>query len=160
PLLNDTELVLAYEPLRLPTFQAAGSTLYRRVTFCVDAGTLRKAFYPRFPPDRNAAVALEYLRSAGRDRRSVSSAAVGGSRPGMALIGFHASHEQIPPSTLLTVVGLAEEAGFQAAMCSDHFAPWGAAQGNSGHAWTWLGAALQATSLGFGVVTAPGARYH
>ncbi|HLU53657.1 MAG TPA: TIGR03885 family FMN-dependent LLM class oxidoreductase [Acidimicrobiia bacterium] len=78
----------------------------------------------------------------------------------MALIGFHASHEQIPPSTLLTVVGLAEEAGFQAAMCSDHFAPWGAAQGNSGHAWTWLGAALQATSLGFGVVTAPGARYH
>src|SRR5690606_21000294 len=95
-----------------------------------------------------------------RDRRSVSSAADRGSRPGMALIGFHASHEQIPPSTLLTVVGLAEEAGFQAAMCSDHFAPWGAAQGNSGHAWTWLGAALQATSLGFGVVTAPGARYH
>lgn len=78
----------------------------------------------------------------------------------MPLIGFHASHEQIPPSTLLTVVGLAEEAGFDAAMCSDHFAPWGEAQGNSGHAWAWLGAALQATSLPFGVVTAPGQRYH
>jgi probable non-F420 flavinoid oxidoreductase len=78
----------------------------------------------------------------------------------MALIGFHASHEQIPPSGLLTAVRLAEDAGFDAAMCSDHFAPWGMAQGNSGHAWTWLGAALQATSLSFGVVTAPGQRYH
>lgn len=64
PLLNDTELVLAYEPLRLPTFQAAGSTLYRRVTLCVDAGTIRKVFYPVFPPDRNAAEVIEYLRSA------------------------------------------------------------------------------------------------
>ncbi len=45
-------------------------------------------------------------------------------------------------------------------MCSDHFAPWSHRQGHSGFAWAWLGAALQATSLSFGVVTAPGQRYH
>ena len=45
-------------------------------------------------------------------------------------------------------------------MCSDHLAPWSVNQGQSGHAWTWLGAALQATSMSFGVVTAPGQRYH
>ena len=45
-------------------------------------------------------------------------------------------------------------------MCSDHFAPWSTRQGESGFAWSWLGAALQATSLSFGVVSAPGQRYH
>lgn len=45
-------------------------------------------------------------------------------------------------------------------MCSDHFAPWSAGQGESGHAWSWLGAALATTDLPFGVVTAPGQRYH
>jgi probable non-F420 flavinoid oxidoreductase len=78
----------------------------------------------------------------------------------MASIGFHASHEQIAPSRLLAAVQAAEQAGFQAAMCSDHLAPWSERQGHSGHAWTWLGAALQATSLPFGVVNAPGQRYH
>ena len=78
----------------------------------------------------------------------------------MVQLGFHASHEQIPPSRLLEAVVLAEEAGFEAAMCSDHFAPWSAQQGHSGHAWVWLGAALHATSFDLGVVTAPGQRYH
>ena len=78
----------------------------------------------------------------------------------MPIVGFHASHEQIPPSGLLTAVQAAEAAGFQAAMCSDHLAPWSERQGESGHAWSWLGAAMQATSLPFGVVTAPGQRYH
>ena len=45
-------------------------------------------------------------------------------------------------------------------MCSDHLAPWSERQGHSGHAWSWLGAAMQATSLPFGVVTAPGQRSH
>lgn len=76
------------------------------------------------------------------------------------MIGFHASHEQMPPSALLAAVQAAEAAGFQAAMCSDHLAPWSVRQGHSGHAWTWLGAALASTSLPFGVVTAPGQRYH
>ena len=78
----------------------------------------------------------------------------------MPTIGFHASHEQIPPSELLAAVQAAESAGFGAAMCSDHLAPWSTRQGNSGHAWSWLGAALATTSLSFGVVTAPGQRYH
>jgi probable non-F420 flavinoid oxidoreductase len=76
------------------------------------------------------------------------------------VIGFHASHEQLPPSALLRSVVAAEAAGFQAASCSDHFAPWGSRQGNSGFAWSWLGAAMQATGLPFGVVNAPGQRYH
>ncbi len=78
----------------------------------------------------------------------------------MPTVGFHASHEQLPPSGLLAAVQAAEAAGFQAAMCSDHLAPWSERQGHSGHAWSWLGAAMQATSLPFGVVTAPGQRYH
>ena len=78
----------------------------------------------------------------------------------MTIVGIHASHEQMTPSALLRAVRLAETAGFEAAMCSDHLAPWSVNQGQSGHAWTWLGAALQATSMSFGVVTAPGQRYH
>jgi probable non-F420 flavinoid oxidoreductase len=76
------------------------------------------------------------------------------------VIGFHASHEQAPPSQLLRDVIDAEAAGFEAAMCSDHLAPWSARQGHSGFAWSWLGSALQATSFTLGVVTAPGQRYH
>ncbi|HET9944309.1 MAG TPA: TIGR03885 family FMN-dependent LLM class oxidoreductase [Actinomycetes bacterium] len=78
----------------------------------------------------------------------------------MTVVGFHASHEQVHPSALLDAVQRAEESGFTAAMCSDHFSPWGSSQGQSGFAWAWLGAALQATSLPFGVVNAPGQRYH
>jgi probable non-F420 flavinoid oxidoreductase len=78
----------------------------------------------------------------------------------MTEYGIHASHEQIPPAELLAAVVAAERAGFQAAMCSDHFSPWSARQGQSGFAWSWLGAALQATNLSFGVVNAPGQRYH
>lgn len=78
----------------------------------------------------------------------------------MAILGWHASHEQIPPSRLLAAAQLAEEVGFDAAMSSDHFSPWSRRQGESGFAWSWLGAALQATTLPFGVVTAPGQRYH
>lgn len=78
----------------------------------------------------------------------------------MALIGYHASHEQFSPSELLTCAQLAEKAGFQAVMCSDHFYPWSERQGQSGFAWSWLGAAMQATSLSYGLVNAPGQRYH
>ena len=78
----------------------------------------------------------------------------------MPRIGFHASHEQVPPSELLAAVQAAEAAGFEAAMCSDHFSPWSERQGESGFAWSWLGAALATTSLPFGVVNAPGQRYH
>jgi probable non-F420 flavinoid oxidoreductase len=78
----------------------------------------------------------------------------------MTRIGFHASHEQLSPSASLDAVVAAEAAGFAAAMCSDHLAPWSVRQGHSGHAWAWLGAAMQATDFSMGVVTAPGQRYH
>jgi probable non-F420 flavinoid oxidoreductase len=78
----------------------------------------------------------------------------------MTVYGIHASHEQIHPTRLLAAVRRAEDAGFAAAMSSDHFSPWSERQGHSGFAWSWLGAALQATGLPFGVVNAPGQRYH
>ena len=76
----------------------------------------------------------------------------------MASIGIHASHEQIPPSELLAVVREAEAAGFERAWSSDHFSPWSERQGESGFAWSWLGAAMHATEMPFGVVNAPGQR--
>jgi coenzyme F420-dependent glucose-6-phosphate dehydrogenase len=78
----------------------------------------------------------------------------------MAIFGYHASHEQFKPSTLLKYVQAANQAGFSRISCSDHFHPWSDRQGESGYAWSWLGAAMQATPLTFGVVCAPGQRYH
>jgi probable non-F420 flavinoid oxidoreductase len=76
------------------------------------------------------------------------------------MIGYHASHEENGPTDLLRYVRRAEQAGFEAAMCSDHFHPWSEQQGHSAFAWSWLGAAMQATNLSFGTVNAPGQRYH
>ena len=75
-------------------------------------------------------------------------------------IGFHASHEQFQPSELLALARAAEQAGFDCAMSSDHFRPWSVAQGHSGFAWSWLGAAMASTRLPFGIISAPGYRYH
>jgi coenzyme F420-dependent glucose-6-phosphate dehydrogenase len=78
----------------------------------------------------------------------------------MVTVGYHASHEQHAPSRLRSHLVVAEQAGFTAGMCSDHFHPWSEQQGQSGFAWSWLGAALEATQLAMGVVNAPGQRYH
>lgn len=75
-------------------------------------------------------------------------------------LGYHASHEQFRPGDLLDLVQRAERRGFDAALASDHFHPWSERQGESGHVWSWLGAALEATDLPFGTVNAPGYRYH
>src|SRR5690606_13119750 len=76
-------------------------------------------------------------------------------------IGYHASHEQFSPRELLQLARQAEQAGFAAAMSSDHFHPWSEAQGQSGYSWSWLGAAMQATALDFGCLAIPmGWRYH
>src|SRR6188472_3590870 len=81
-------------------------------------------------------------------------------RLAMTVIGFHCSHEQISPALLLKDVQQAEQAGFTAGMSSDHFSPWSKRQGESGFAWSFLGAALATTNIPFGVVNAPGQRYH
>jgi probable non-F420 flavinoid oxidoreductase len=80
----------------------------------------------------------------------------------MTTFSYHISHEQFAPSELLQLVRHAEAAGFDAAFSSDHLQPWSPNQGHSGFAWSWLGAALQATRrLTFGVITVPGGwRYH
>src|SRR5438874_6590757 len=78
----------------------------------------------------------------------------------MSVIGYQASHEQFKPSQLLEWAILAEKAGFKAINSSDHFHPWSERQGQSGYAFAWLGAAMQATSLPFGVVCSPGQRNH
>jgi coenzyme F420-dependent glucose-6-phosphate dehydrogenase len=75
-------------------------------------------------------------------------------------IGYHASHEQYSPSVFTEHVKLAEQAGFKAINSSDHFHPWSENQGHSGYSFAWLGAAMQATSIPFGSVCAPGQRYH
>jgi coenzyme F420-dependent glucose-6-phosphate dehydrogenase len=75
-------------------------------------------------------------------------------------IGYHASHEQFAPSELLRYVKLVEAAGFDCAKSSDHFNPWSERQAESGFAWSWLGAAMQATALPYGIISAPGYRYH
>jgi peroxiredoxin len=52
PLLNDSELRLAGE-LGLPTFEAGGSDLYKRLTLIARAGRIERVFYPIFPPDEH-----------------------------------------------------------------------------------------------------------
>ncbi|MBC7946313.1 MAG: TIGR03885 family FMN-dependent LLM class oxidoreductase [Chitinophagaceae bacterium] len=78
----------------------------------------------------------------------------------MAMLAYHASHEQFAPSHLVKMVIEAEKAGFEAIHSSDHFHPWSKNQGHSGFSFSWLGAAMQATTLPFSVICAPGQRYH
>lgn len=63
PLLSDSGLELA-SALALPTFEAGGMTLYRRLTLVAEGGIVVKAFYPVFPPDRDAVAVLSWLGSA------------------------------------------------------------------------------------------------
>jgi peroxiredoxin len=62
PLLSDEALALA-RAVRLPTFEVAGQTLLKRMALILDDGRITRAFYPVFPPDRNAAEVLAWLRS-------------------------------------------------------------------------------------------------
>jgi peroxiredoxin len=59
-VLSDPELRLA-EALGLPTFEVARMTLYKRVSLVIRDGLIARAFYPVFPPDRNAAEVLAWL---------------------------------------------------------------------------------------------------
>jgi peroxiredoxin len=62
PVIADPERRLGAE-LRLPTFEIAGFTLYKRMTLVADEARIVKVFYPVFPPDANAADVLAWLRS-------------------------------------------------------------------------------------------------
>ncbi len=61
PVLSDEKLELA-RALRLPTMQVAGLTLIKRLALVIDDGRIGRVFYPVFPPDRNAADVLGWLK--------------------------------------------------------------------------------------------------
>lgn len=60
-LLSDAGLELK-RALGLPTFEAGGRELFRRLTLIAADGRIEKVFYPVFPPDRNAGEVLAWLR--------------------------------------------------------------------------------------------------
>jgi peroxiredoxin len=62
PLLADPERRLG-DALHLPTFEAAGMTLYKRLTLVARERRIAKVFYPVFPPQNNATDVLEWIRS-------------------------------------------------------------------------------------------------
>jgi len=68
PLIADPDLRLA-PPLGLPTFEIAGMRLDRRITLVAQAGRIEHVFYPVFPPDRNAADVVAWLRGEPRGAR-------------------------------------------------------------------------------------------
>lgn len=60
PILSDEHLNLT-RALRLPTFQTNGMTLLKRLTLVINDGKVEHAFYPVFPPDRNASDVIAWL---------------------------------------------------------------------------------------------------
>jgi G6PDH family F420-dependent oxidoreductase len=80
----------------------------------------------------------------------------------MASFGYTMMTEQSRPDQLVRDLQMAEAAGFDFSVTSDHYQPWLDAQGHSGYAWSILGAAAQATErIGLMTyVTCPILRYH
>src|SRR3954447_5163547 len=80
----------------------------------------------------------------------------------MTSFGYTMMCEQSRPDQLVRDVRLAEQAGFDFSVISDHYAPWLEEQGHAGYAWSILGAAAQATErIGLMTyVTCPTLRYH
>jgi peroxiredoxin len=60
PLLSDPALTLA-DRMGLPTFEAAGMRLYRRLTFIARGGRIEHVIYPVFPPEDNPTEVLAWL---------------------------------------------------------------------------------------------------
>jgi peroxiredoxin len=60
-LLSDEDLAFA-EALSLPTFEADGMILLKRLTLVIEEVRIEKVFYPVFPPDKNAQEVLAWLR--------------------------------------------------------------------------------------------------
>jgi len=62
PVIADPERKLG-AALRLPTFEIAELTLYKRITLVAEDARIAKVFYPVFPPDANAGDVLAWLRA-------------------------------------------------------------------------------------------------
>jgi G6PDH family F420-dependent oxidoreductase len=77
-------------------------------------------------------------------------------------LGYALSSEEHAPGELVRHARLAEDAGFNFALISDHYHPWIDRQGNSPFVWSVLGAIAEATDklvIGTGV-TCPTVRIH
>jgi peroxiredoxin len=61
PVLSDEKLELT-RALDLPTMEVAGLTLIKRLALVIDDTRITHVFYPVFPPDRNAADVLAWLK--------------------------------------------------------------------------------------------------
>jgi len=61
-ILSDEKLTFA-EAMHLPTFQASGMTLLKRLTLVITHGIIEHVFYPVFPPDQDAANVIAWLKS-------------------------------------------------------------------------------------------------
>ena len=59
-ILSDAELKLA-RATGLPTFTTSEMTLFKRMALVIDDGVIVKAFYPVFPPDKNAEEVIAWL---------------------------------------------------------------------------------------------------
>jgi peroxiredoxin len=62
PILSDAALRLT-TALKLPVMLVDGATLLKRMALIIDDGVITHVFYPVFPPDRNAAEVLAWLRA-------------------------------------------------------------------------------------------------
>jgi peroxiredoxin/DNA-binding transcriptional MerR regulator len=60
-MLSDPALSLA-DALGLPTFEASGTRLFKRLTLVIRDGVIEHVFYPIFPPDEHAEQVLTWLR--------------------------------------------------------------------------------------------------
>jgi peroxiredoxin len=60
-ILSDDKLAFT-RALRLPTFSVDGMTLLKRMALVIDDGVISKAFYPVFPPDKNAEEVIAWLQ--------------------------------------------------------------------------------------------------
>jgi G6PDH family F420-dependent oxidoreductase len=77
-------------------------------------------------------------------------------------IGYTMMCEQRGPKDLVSDLVLAEQAGFDFSVISDHYSPWLESQGHAPYAWSVLGAAAAKTErIGLMTyVTCPSFRYH
>ena len=62
PVLSDEALELT-EALNLPVMEVADLTLIKRLALVIDDAKITQLFYPVFPPDRNAADVLQWLKA-------------------------------------------------------------------------------------------------
>jgi peroxiredoxin len=62
PVVSDVQYAFQ-KALNLPTFEAAGMTLLKRVTLIANQGVIEAVHYPIFPSDSDAPWVVQYLKT-------------------------------------------------------------------------------------------------